>query len=59
MQAYGIIGCVRFLESYYLLLITKREQQGSVCGHKVYSVSDTVLIPLVQPAAQVKMFGAS
>lgn len=54
VQAYGIIGCVRFLECYYLMLITKREQQGCICGHKVYSVSDTALIPLVEPSSQVR-----
>ncbi len=54
IQAYGIIGCVRFLECYYLMLITKREQQGCICGHKVYSVSDTALIPLVEPSSQVR-----
>lgn len=59
LQAYGIIGCVRFLESFYLLLVTKKEQQGSICGHKVYSVADTALIPLVQPAGLVRTFSTS
>lgn len=49
-KAYGIIGCVRFLDSYYLLLVTKREHRGSICSHKVYCVADTALIPLLQPS---------
>ena len=53
LQAYGVVGCVQFLEAHYLLLITKRTYQGSLCGHKVYSISDTALVPLVQPSAQV------
>lgn len=31
-QAYGILGCFRFLEGYYLLLLTEREYIGSICG---------------------------
>jgi hypothetical protein len=53
-QAYGIIGCVRFLDSYYLLLVTKREHRGSICSHKVYCVADTALIPLLQPSGPVR-----
>ncbi len=36
------------------MLITKRAAKGSLCGHKVYSISDTALVPLVQPNAQVR-----
>ena len=32
LQAVGIIGCVRFLERYYLLLVTKSRTVGTVCG---------------------------
>lgn len=53
-QAYGVIGCVQFLEGHYLLLVTKRQYQGSLCGHKVYSISDTALVPLKQAAVQVR-----
>lgn len=31
-QAYGIIGCFRFLEGYYLLLVSQRRYEGSICG---------------------------
>ena len=54
-QAYGVIGCVQFLEGHYLLLVTKRQYQGSLCGHKVYSISDTALVPLKQAAVQVRV----
>ncbi|XP_054801536.1 phosphatidylinositol-3-phosphatase SAC1-like [Prosopis cineraria] len=48
-EAYGISGCVKFLESYYLILITKRKQVGCMCGHAIYSVqqSQTITIPHV------------
>ena len=32
VQAYGVVGCFRFLEGYYLLLITKRQFQGRICS---------------------------
>ncbi|XP_028761182.1 phosphoinositide phosphatase SAC1-like [Neltuma alba] len=46
-EAYGIAGCVKFLESYYLILITKRKQVGLLCGHVIYSIqeSQTITIP--------------
>ena len=31
-QAAGLIGCFRFLEGFYLLLVTQRRYQGTVCG---------------------------
>eukprot|EP00210_Caulerpa_lentillifera_P008438 g8050.t1 len=45
-EAFGILGCFRFLEGYYLFLITKRKPLGSLAGHTVYGVADTTLIPL-------------
>eukprot|EP00201_Polytomella_parva_P009579 CAMPEP_0175056154 /NCGR_PEP_ID=MMETSP0052_2-20121109/10505_1 /TAXON_ID=51329 ORGANISM="Polytomella parva, Strain SAG 63-3" /NCGR_SAMPLE_ID=MMETSP0052_2 /ASSEMBLY_ACC=CAM_ASM_000194 /LENGTH=328 /DNA_ID=CAMNT_0016321133 /DNA_START=101 /DNA_END=1087 /DNA_ORIENTATION=- len=45
-QAYGILGCFHFTETYYLLLLTKRTCVGVICGHKVYTVSGVTLIPL-------------
>lgn len=53
-KAYGVIGCAKFLEGHYLLLVTKRQYQGSLCGHKVYSISDTALVPLMQASAQAQ-----
>lgn len=53
VQANGVIGTPQFLEGHYLLLVTKRQYQGSLCGHKIYSVSDTALVPLSQASAQV------
>lgn len=31
-QACGVVGCFRLTECYYLLLITKRECMGMICG---------------------------
>ncbi|CAJ1975717.1 unnamed protein product [Sphenostylis stenocarpa] len=43
---YGIVGFIKFLGPYYMLLITKRRQIGSICGHIVYAVSKSEMIPL-------------
>lgn len=43
---YGIVGFIKFLGPYYMLLITKRRQIGAICGHAVYAISKTEMIPL-------------
>ncbi|XP_017983385.1 PREDICTED: phosphoinositide phosphatase SAC3 isoform X1 [Theobroma cacao] len=43
---YGIVGFIKFLGPYYMLLITKRRQIGAICGHNVYAVSKCEMIPL-------------
>ncbi|KAI4386912.1 hypothetical protein MLD38_004788 [Melastoma candidum] len=43
---YGIIGFIKFLGPYYMLIITKRKKIGTICGHTVYSVAKRVMIPI-------------
>lgn len=43
---WGVLGFIRFTESYYMLLITKRQQVAMLGGHYVYQVDGTELIPL-------------
>ncbi|KAF7836841.1 phosphoinositide phosphatase SAC3 isoform X1 [Senna tora] len=43
---YGIVGFIKFLGPYYMLLITKRRRIGAICGHAVYAVSKSEMIPL-------------
>jgi hypothetical protein len=39
-------GFVRFLEGYYILLITKR-RRSAMLGHDcVYKIEDTALVPI-------------
>ncbi|KAF8401153.1 hypothetical protein HHK36_014457 [Tetracentron sinense] len=52
---YGIIGFIKFLGPYYMLLITKRRQIGAICGHAVYSITKTKMIPLPNSTAQSNM----
>ncbi len=45
-QCCGILGCFRFTETYYLLLVTRKALVGCLGGHRVYSVAATALVPL-------------
>ncbi|KAF8110514.1 hypothetical protein N665_0083s0076 [Sinapis alba] len=43
---YGIIGFIRFLGPYYMLIITKRRKLGEICGHTVYGVAKSKIITI-------------
>ncbi|GAB2291585.1 actin cytoskeleton and mitosis protein [Dionaea muscipula] len=43
---YGIVGFIKFLGPYYMLVITKRREIGAICGHSVYAISKSEMIPL-------------
>ncbi|KAK7347920.1 hypothetical protein VNO80_22463 [Phaseolus coccineus] len=49
---YGIVGFIKFLGPYYMVLITKRRQIGAICGHTVYAVSKSEMIPLPYSAVR-------
>lgn len=49
-RCYGIVGFIKFLGPYYMLLITKRRQIGTICSHPIYAVSRSEMIPLPNPA---------
>ncbi|XP_078001489.1 polyphosphoinositide phosphatase-like [Glandiceps talaboti] len=44
VSAFGIVGFVRFLEGYYIILITKRRRNAVIGGHNIYKVEDTSMI---------------
>ncbi|GMH23298.1 hypothetical protein Nepgr_025141 [Nepenthes gracilis] len=52
---YGIIGFIKFMGPYYMLLITKRRQIGAICGHMVYAISKSKMIPLPNSVVQSNM----
>ncbi|XP_019196768.1 PREDICTED: phosphoinositide phosphatase SAC2-like isoform X2 [Ipomoea nil] len=52
---YGIVGFIKFLGPYYMLLITKRRQIGDICGHTIYAISKSEIIPLPSSYVQSKM----
>ncbi|KAG2384308.1 Phosphoinositide phosphatase [Vigna angularis] len=45
-KVFGIAGCIKFLESYYLILVTKRRQIGAICGHAIYNIKESQLITI-------------
>lgn len=45
-KVFGIAGCIKFLESYYLILVTRRRQIGCICGHAIYGIDESQLIPI-------------
>ncbi|CAH0383130.1 unnamed protein product [Bemisia tabaci] len=44
LSAFGIVGFVRFLEGYYLILITKRRYAAVIRHHIIYKVEDTAMV---------------
>ncbi|KAM7461212.1 hypothetical protein LguiA_029333 [Lonicera macranthoides] len=51
-KVYGIAGCIKFLESYYLILVTKRRQIGCICGHAIYSIDESQIITIPHVSVQ-------
>ncbi|XP_018336743.1 polyphosphoinositide phosphatase isoform X2 [Agrilus planipennis] len=44
VAAFGIQGFVRFLEGYYIILITKRRKVAHIGYHTIYKIEDTSMI---------------
>jgi hypothetical protein len=68
ISSYGIIGFVRFLEGYYIVLITKRLKAAMLGHHSVYKIEDTAMVYIPNEdcrdahpdeARYVKMFQAT
>ncbi|KAJ0972118.1 hypothetical protein J5N97_020077 [Dioscorea zingiberensis] len=51
-KVYGIAGCIKFLESYYMILVTKRRQIGSICGHAIYAIDESQMITVPHSSIQ-------
>ncbi|KAJ6975549.1 hypothetical protein NC653_031403 [Populus alba x Populus x berolinensis] len=54
-KAYGIACCIKFLESYYLILVTKRRQIGFICGHVIYGIDESQLITIPHVSVQTDL----
>ncbi|KAM7471900.1 hypothetical protein LguiA_010083 [Lonicera macranthoides] len=52
---YGIVGFIKFLGPYYMLIITKRRKIGTICGHPVYAVTKSEMIPIPNSTVQSNM----
>ena len=53
-KAYGIMGFVRFIKGYYLLMITKRQKVAKIGYHDIYSIKDMKMIPLYKWTKSLK-----
>ena len=53
VSSFGIVGFVRFLEGYYILLITKRRKIAIIGGHFIYKIEDAVLLYIAPTANKV------
>ncbi|KAG5392459.1 hypothetical protein IGI04_022422 [Brassica rapa subsp. trilocularis] len=52
---YGIIGFVRFLGPYYILVIRKRKKVGEICGHAIYGVAESQMIMVPYPSSETRV----
>ncbi|KAL6226847.1 hypothetical protein ACLB2K_000807 [Fragaria x ananassa] len=50
-----VVGFIKFLGPYYMLLITKRRKIGDIRGHAVYGISKSEMIPLPNSSVQCSM----
>ncbi|XP_045150542.1 polyphosphoinositide phosphatase [Echinops telfairi] len=53
VTAFGVVGFVRFLEGYYIVLITKRRKMADIGGHAIYKIEDTNLIYIPNDSVRV------
>lgn len=50
-----VLGFVRFLGPYYMLIITQRRKLGSICGHTIYGISKSKMIPVPNSTVRSKL----
>lgn len=53
-KAFGIAGCVKFLGSYYLILVTKRRQVGIICDHAIYGIEESQILTIPHSTVQTE-----
>ncbi|KAI8815982.1 Sac phosphatase domain-containing protein [Fimicolochytrium jonesii] len=50
---FGIVGFIRFLEGYYIILIVKRSPVALIGGHYIYHIDDTMAVSVPGPGAKL------
>lgn len=40
------LGFIKFLEGYYMILITKRKQVARIGYHRIYKIDETAILSL-------------
>ena len=51
IKAHGILGFVRFLKGFYIILITARKKIAKIGLHTIYTILETKMVPLFQAVA--------
>jgi hypothetical protein len=46
IKAYGLLGFIRFVKGYYMVLITSRKRVGKILRHSIYQIKDMQLVPM-------------
>ncbi|XP_032457751.1 polyphosphoinositide phosphatase isoform X3 [Nasonia vitripennis] len=54
VSSFGIIGFIRFLEGYYIILVTKRRKIAVIGHHTIYKIEDTSMIYI--PNDSIRLF---
>ncbi|MFS7992147.1 putative SAC domain, polyphosphoinositide phosphatase Fig4 [Helianthus anomalus] len=49
---YGIVGFIKLLGPYYMLLITERRKIGVICGHAIYAITKSEVVPIPNSTVQ-------
>lgn len=49
-SAFGILGFIRFLQGWYIILITERRCMAMIGSHLIYKVEDVVMFPVADAA---------
>jgi hypothetical protein len=45
-KAYGLLGFIKFLKGYYIVMITEKKKIAKIGRHNIYKVKDVVIKPL-------------
>lgn len=53
-HAIAVLGTIRFLSGYYLVVATERTRLGSIGSHRVFGVGHTELVPITQAPVGAK-----
>ncbi|KAL1117128.1 hypothetical protein AAG570_004456, partial [Ranatra chinensis] len=53
VSAFGILGFVRFLEGYYLILVTKRMRVAAIGLHFIYKIEQTTMMYIPNESARI------
>ena len=54
-DAFGILGFVRFLYGYYMVLITRRRPVGMIGRHRVYAIDEIAHLYMPPPEVGAKV----